>query len=164
MRLMAGVTGQSAGVIRGHNLGEGFRLGAIGLVTAGADNGCVELWRLNSCWIIGMFCLRSVASLAGNDDMPAELLLIDDICVTPFADFMAGVGDRAGGDLRQSVAAIMTILSETVRNDRGTQTDERRHSNHHNGGETNQVFDVLEQVRFPISPESLRNALTTKMQ
>ena len=47
MWLMAGIASNASGVIGAHDLWKGFRLGGVGFMTVGADDGRVEFWRLH---------------------------------------------------------------------------------------------------------------------
>ena len=146
---MAGVAGQTTGVISSDYLRESFRLGAVGLVAAGAEDRGVELGRLDRGRVVGVFGLGSVAGFAGDHNVLAQLFLIDDIGVAGFTDFVAGVGDGAGSGFGYGVAAIVSVLAETVGHDGGAEHYERDHCDYHHGGKTEQVFGVFEQVVCP---------------
>jgi len=92
---MAGVAGDAAGVVRGNDLRESFRLGAVGFVAASADDGGVEFRRLDGGWVVGVLGLGSVAGFAGDDDVLAELFLIDNVGVAGLANVVSGMGDGA---------------------------------------------------------------------
>ena len=91
-----------------------------------------------------MFSLRAMTGFAGDVRVPSKLLLIDDVGVTSFADFVTGEGWCPGGDLGDGVAAIVTVLAETLGDDRGAEDDEKEQRQQHHSGETNEMFDVLE--------------------
>ena len=145
MRLMAGIAGQTTGVIGTGHLGEGVRLGRVGLVAAGANHGGIGQGRLDRSGIIGVPGLRAVANLTVQSGMPAPFLLIHYIGVTAFADFVTGVGDRACCHFSDGSAAVVSVLAEGFGNDSGTQDDERDERDQHDSGEPKKVFDVLEQ-------------------
>lgn len=121
---MAGVAGQASGVLCGGNLGEGSGLGTVGFVTAGAEDGGVELGRGDGGRIVGVAGLGSVAGFARDDYVLTLLFLIDYVGVAGFAGIVAGEGDRAGGDLSDGGATIVTVLAETAGYDGGAQDDE----------------------------------------
>ena len=111
-------------MIRGGNLGEGFGLGAIGLVAARTDHGGVEFGGLHGGGIVGVLGLGSVAGFTGDDDMLALLFLIDHVGMAGLADIVAGEGCWPGRDLRDGGAAIVSVLAKTVGDDEGAQADE----------------------------------------
>jgi len=142
---MAGVAGETAGVICRHDLRKILWLGAVGFVTAGADDGGVEFGWLERSRIIGVLGLRSVAGFAGDHDVLAEFFLVDDVGVACLADVMSGVGDRAGGRLGDGVSAVVSVLAKAFWNDGGTQDDECDECNHYHSDESDEVLDVFEQ-------------------
>ncbi len=142
---MTGVAGDALGMVGGDNLGEGFGLGAVGLMTAGADDRGVELRGLDGCGIVGVLGLRAVAGFARDDHVAALLFLVNDLSVAGLADLMAGVGDGASGDLGDGVAAVVSILTEAVRDDGGAKKDEGDQCDRHDHGEPDEMFNVLEQ-------------------
>jgi len=146
---MAGVAGDSAGVIRGRDLGESFRLGAVGLMAAGTDDGRVQLGRCNRCGIVGVLGEGSMASLAGDDHMLAQFLLIDDIGMTGLAGIVPGMGDRPSGNFGDRGSAVVPVLSKTGRDDGSAQHGKCQQRDNHDGSETDEVFRVFEQVRIP---------------
>ena len=146
---MAGVAGETTGVIGSDDLGESFGLGAVGFVAAGAEDRGVELGGLDGGRVVGVFGLGSVAGFAGDHNVLAQLLLIDNVGVAGFADFVAGVSDGAGSGFRDGVAAVVSVLAETVGNNGGAQQNERDYRDRHHSGKTDQVFRVFEQVVCP---------------
>jgi hypothetical protein len=133
-------------VIGSYDLGEGFGLGTVGFVASSAEDSSVELGRLDGCRIVSVPGLGAVTGFARDDDMTALLLLVDDIGVAGFTDLVAGMGDGAGCNLGNGGAAIVSVLSKAARDHGGTQDDESKHSDHHDGGEADEMFNVLEQV------------------
>ena len=160
---MAGIAGQTSRVLRCRDLREALGLGAVGFVAAGADDGGVELRRLQRCRIVGMFGLGAVAGFARNDHMLALFLLLDHVGVANLARIVAGKGHGPGRDFGDGVASIVSILPKTVRNDEGAQRDEGNQCDRYDGREPDEVFDVLEQFMRPTPGASratlLRNAL-----
>lgn len=147
---MAGVAGQSSGVVGGGDLGEGLRLGAIGFVTAGTNDSGIEFGGLHRGGIIGVFGLGSVASLASNDYVLAKFLLIGDVAMAGLAGVVPGEGNRAGRDFVKSRAAIVAILPKAVGHYGSAQNHEREQRDHDHDREPKQVFDVFEQVCGPV--------------
>jgi len=140
-------------MIRGRNLGEGFGLGAVGLVAAGADDCGVELRRRHGCGIVGMLGLGSVAGLARDHYMLALLFLIDHVGVAGLTRLMAGEGDGSSGRLGDGSATIVSVLAKAAWNDCGAQDDKGNHCDRDDRGEPDEVFNVLEQAILP-APES----------
>ncbi len=153
-------------MIGGDDLEEGFGFGAVGFVTAGAGDGGVELGGLYGSGIVGMLGLGSVASFAGDDDVLAELLLIDHVGVAGLADIVTGEGRGAGSDLSDGGAAIVSILAETVGNDEGAQANERDQGDGHDDRKPDEMFDVLEQAGLsaPDSGRQLRTKLRNALE
>lgn len=117
------------------DLGKSLGLGAVGLVTAGTDDGGVgQLW-LYRGRIVSVFALRSVASLAGNVGVTAQSLLVYDVGVAGFTDVMSGESRRAGGNLGNGGAAIMPVLAKALGNNGSAQQDEYRQENCDDDGE-----------------------------
>ena len=145
---MAGVAGDASGVICGCDLRESFGLGAVGFVAAGADDGGVELRRFDGGGIVSMLGLGSVAGFAWNDHVLALLLLLHNVGVAGLAHVVAGMGDGPGRGFGDGGAAIVSVLTEATRDNRATQKKECHHSDGHNGGEADEVFDVLKQGVF----------------
>ena len=71
MRLMAGIAGQTAGMIGAGYLRERAGLGGVGLVTAGANHAGVGQGRLHGSGIIGVPGLWAVADFAVKSGMPS---------------------------------------------------------------------------------------------
>ena len=132
----------------GRDLGEGFGLGAVRFVAAGAEDGGVELRGCHGGGIVSVLGLGSVAGFAGDNDVLALLLLIDHVGVAGFAGTMAGEGNRPGRDLGEGGATIVAVLAKTTRHDGGAQHNEGNQRDQHHGGEPHEVFYVLEQVVF----------------
>lgn len=145
MRLMTGIAGETAGVIGAGHLGERVGFGGVGLVAAGANHGRVGQRGLHGSGILGVFRLRAMANLAMQPGMSAKLLLIYNIGVTGFTDFVTGMGNRTGRDFGDGVTAVMPVLAERFGNDSGAQDNEGDDRDEHDCGEPKKVFDVFEQ-------------------
>jgi hypothetical protein len=135
-------------VIGSSDLGKSFRLGAVGLVAARADDGGIEFRRLDGSRIVGVPGLRAVTGFAGDYDMLAQLFLIDHLGVAGLANIVSGVSDRALRDFLDRIGAVMTVLTKRTGHDGGTQDSESNQGDGHDCGEPDQVFDIFEQVRF----------------
>ena len=141
---MAGVTCEPVGVIRGNNLGEGFRLGAIRLMAADAEHRCIQLRRGQRCRIRGMLPQRPVAGFAVHMDVSAVLLLRDHVTVAILTRLVASVIYRATGNLRDRIRAIMAVLSEASRNKKTTNHQEDNDSRRENCCKPEQMTGILE--------------------
>ncbi len=84
-------------------------------MTLRTKHGRIGLRRHKSARVLGMLGLRAMASLAGDSSMFAFGLYLGDICVAGFADFMSGVDDGQCRNLRNGVAAVMSVFSEAMR-------------------------------------------------
>jgi len=146
---MARVAGKTSRVIRGRDLRESFRLGAVGFVTARAHQGRVQLrWR-DRRGIIRVLRQSTVASLARDNDMSALLLLLDDFGMADLARFVAGVGYGPARGLSDRRPAIVTVLPKAPWHDRSTQDNECDQRDRHHRGQPDQVLCILKQGRFP---------------
>ena len=145
---MASVASKTSSVIGSDDLGKCLGLGAVGFVAAGAEDRGIELWRLDGGGVVGVPGLGSVAGFAGDDDVLAELFLIDDVGVAGFAKVVPGVRNGAGSGFRDGVPAIVPVLAKTMGHDGGAQQHEGDDSDRHHSGKTDQVFGVLEQSRW----------------
>ena len=148
MRLVARIASDPGGVIGGHDLRKRFRLGAVSLVTAGAHQRRIKLWRSHRCWIFRVAGKRSMAGLAGNYYVPAQLFLIDDVGVASLAGLVSGKRNRTCRNLGNGISAIVPILPEAARNDGGAKGDECNRSNCHDKSQPNEMFDVLKHARL----------------
>jgi hypothetical protein len=146
---MAGIAGESAGVICGRYLRESFWFCAVGFVTAGTDHDGIQLRRCDGRGIVGVFGLGSMAGFAGNDDVLALPFLINDVGMAGLTGIVAGEGYRPGCDLGDRSAAIVAVLPKTARDDGSAQDDERNQCDRHDDDEPDEVLCVLEQVRIP---------------
>ena len=146
---MAGVAGESAGVICGCYLRKSFWFCAVGFVTARTDHGRIQLRRCDGCGIVGVFGLGSVAGFARNDNVLALLFLVNDVGMAGFTSIMTGEGYRPGCDLGDRSTAIVAVLPKTARYDGGAQDNERNQCNRHDDGEPDEMLGVLEHVGIP---------------
>jgi hypothetical protein len=89
-----------------------------------------------------------VAGFAGDNDVLALLLLFHNVGVAGLAHVVAGMGDGTRRGFSYGGAAIVSVLAEAARDHRASQKEECHHTDGHNGGEADEVFDILEQVAF----------------
>ena len=129
-----------------YDLWKPLRLGAVGFMTSGADDGGFELRRLNA-GIIRMVRQCAVAGLAGDYHVLSSLLLVGDVGVASLASLVASVDDGFGGNFGDGGPAEVPILAETL-GDYGCAHNHKcqQHDQHH-GGEPDEMFYVLEQAR-----------------
>jgi len=118
-------------------------------MTAGADDGRIQLGRGNGCGVVGMLGQGAMAGLAGNSHMPALLFLIDDVGVAGFADFVAGKSGGPGRGFRDGSAAVMTVFAKAARNHGCAQNQEHGQQYHDDRRKPDQMLYVLEQFRTP---------------
>ena len=147
--MMAGVASDSAGMVGGHNLREPLGFRAVCFVTAGADDGGVEFWRLDRRGIVGVAGERPMAGFASDDNMLSLILLFGHFRVTAFTDGMASVSDRTSRYFSNGGASIVTILTEGSGNDCRSEPDEGHDADRHEASEADEVFYVFEQVLLP---------------
>lgn len=145
---MAGVTSHSTGVVGGVHLGEELGFGAIGLVTARAEDCGIELGGLDRGGVVGVLGLRAMASFAGDMRMAAGFFLVHHIDVAGLAGFVTCVRDGTGRDFFERRPAKVAVLPEGLRNDRRTKQQERHYSDQHYRGEPKKMFRVPEQGRI----------------
>ena len=100
-----------------------------------------------------MPALGAMARLAGDIRVTAELLLIDDLGVTTFADFVSRKDRRAVSNFRDGCALVMSILAKAFGDDGSAKENKNRQEDDDDDGETDEMFGVLEQGCFP-GPEA----------
>ncbi len=108
-------------MVGGDNLGEILRLGEVCLMTTDAEHGGVQLCRLDRGRIVGMLRQRPMARLAGNSLVHALAFHFQDVGVAAVADLMAGVRNRPRCDLLDRIAAVVSVLPKTARDENAAQ-------------------------------------------
>ena len=103
-----------------------------------------------------MLRLRTMASLARNNDVLPLFLLIDDIGVAAFANFMPCVSNRAGCNLGKCRSPVMAILSETLRHDRGSKNQDNTYQYGNDCGKSDQMLGIFEQLCLPARDRSYK--------
>ncbi len=146
---MAGVAGETCGVIGRRDLREAFRLGRVGLVTAGTHHGRIQLCGMHRTGIVGVLGQGSVTSLASDHHMLAQLFLFHHVGMAGLAGLVPRKRDRSGRDLADRRTSVVTVLAKTVGHYRGPQNHECRHRDDEHDCQTNEVFDILKQVCVP---------------
>ena len=124
MWLVTRITGKALGVISSYNLREGSGLGAVRLMAAAAYDSGVQLRRLDVRGIVRMLGLRTMAGFARHNDVLSLFLLIDDVCVTAFANFVSRMSNGPCGNLGDGRSPVMAVLPETLRHHRSSQNQE----------------------------------------
>ncbi len=144
---MAGVAGKSAGVVGSNDLRKPLRLGAVGFMTSRADDGRVELSRLNA-GIISMLRQCAMAGFARDYHVLSRLLLVGDVGVASLASLVASVDDGSGGNFGDGGPAVVPVLTKTL-GDNGCAHNHKcqQHDQHHRG-KPDQMFYVLKQARL----------------
>jgi hypothetical protein len=118
---MAGVARESLRVIGCHHLRKCLRLRAVRFMAAAAYYGRIEFGWFDRRRIVSVLRLWAMASLAWNNYVSAQFLLICDIRVATFADLMPRVGDGPRRDLTNRGRPVVSVLAETLRHHRRTQ-------------------------------------------
>ena len=116
MRLMTGLAGNAIGVIGGIHLWESFRLCRTRRVASRAKDRRVRFQRRNRCWIFRMLCQWTVAGLAVHMRVLALGFHIQNIAVARLASLVTGELHGSSSNLADGRTAIVSILSEALRN------------------------------------------------
>jgi hypothetical protein len=133
-------------VVGGSNVRESFRLGDVRLVTADAQNGGVESGGLDRARVICVFRQRPVAGLTIDVHMPAAFLFLQDVGVTVFASLVAGIVHGAGGDLRDGISAVVSILSKALWHKKRAHSHKRQAADDENRSQPKQVLRIFEGI------------------
>lgn len=113
MRLVAIAAGCAAGVFLGIHLREVLRLGGVGFVAADAKDGRVGFLWYQFAGVVGVVGESAMAGFATDSGVLAGLLHFEFVLMTHGAGVAAGEGDRAGGDLAESLGTVVAVLTET---------------------------------------------------
>jgi len=105
-----------------------------------------------------MFRQWSMAGLAGDDHVPALLLLLDNVGVTGLAGIVASKRNGPRRRFRDGGSAIVPILAKAGRDDCGAQDDECKEGDHDDNRKPGEVFSILKQVRYPCAGLRARSA------
>jgi len=133
-------------VVGGRDLRETPWLGGIGLMATDTEDGGVEFGRLHGGGIVGVFCQWSVAGFTVHVRVPAVFFLVENVGVAGFASLVAGIVDGAGGELGQSVPAVVAVLSKTARNQKAADAKKREDANQEDGCQPEEVSCIFEGI------------------
>ena len=146
---MTGIAGDPSGVIRRDHLRKALRFGSIGLMATGTYDGCIQLRRLHRAGIVRVLRQGPVASLASDNHMLAKLFLIHDVGMAGLAGIMPGKRNRPRRNFADRRPSIVAILPKTTWYNSRPQDHESHQRDCDDHRQTNQVFDILKQVRVP---------------
>ena len=116
MRLMAGVAGKTAGMVRSYHLWEPLWFGAVGLVATRTKDSGIKLCWLNA-GIVGMAGKCTVTGLASNDNVFALALLLDNVGVSGLTGLVTGVDDGFRCDVGDGCTAEVSVLAKALGDD-----------------------------------------------
>ena len=133
-------------MFRGDDLGKAFGLGAVRLMTTDAENGGIELWRLDRSRIRGVFCQSTVAGFAVHACVFSLVLHGDDIRVAGLAGLPSGKQNRLGGNFRDGISAIVAIFAKASGYQGRPQEDKGENRDREDDCDTQQMLDILEPV------------------
>lgn len=128
---------------------------AVRLMATHAEHCSVEFRRLDAAGIVRVRCKRAVARFAVNARMLPFALHVQNIRMTCLASFVSGEGNWLGGDILDSVSAIVAVLAEGLGYQKRTHEDEHKRTDDEDQSHAQQVFDVLEFRRHGASPAKL---------
>ncbi len=115
MWLVAGLAGETSGVLLRIHLGKILWLSRTRRMAAYTKHRSVELCRLHRARIVSMLSQRTVAGFTVDACMLARLLHLRNVGMASFATALTRKVDGASGDIANSRAAVMAIFSEALR-------------------------------------------------
>lgn len=118
-------------------------LGRIGFMATDTKRGRVEFGGNQGSWVICVTGQRTVASLAIHMRVLAGLFLFEDIRMAAFASLVPGKLNRPGGNIRDSIAAIMPILSKTPGDQIPAHGEEEQEANQKDSRESQKMAGIL---------------------
>jgi hypothetical protein len=89
---------------------------------------------------------RTVASLAADASMLANLLHLENIGVTALTGLVSSEVDVALGDLADSSSAIVAVLAEALRHNVMANHKEDRERDNEEKGESKEMSCILEEI------------------
>jgi hypothetical protein len=125
VRLVARIADHAARVPGGRHLGEAFGLGRVLFMAGPAQVGDVGELRHVRGGIVGVFCQRPVAGFAGHVGVLAGAARGSFGIVAEGAGVLTGEGDRPRPNGIERTRPVMTVLSETLRDDGGANSPGR---------------------------------------
>ena len=143
---MAGIAGQSGGVVGGSDLRETFRLGRVRFVALYTEHRRVELGRLHRGRIVGMLGERAVAGLTIDVRVLAVLFLVEDVGMAGLTSLMAREVDGAGSDLGHRGPAVVPVLSKTFWNQESADDQEQEDARDKYRGQSEKVSGIFESL------------------
>ena len=149
--MVAGLAGEASRVLSRSHLWEVLGLGGAGSMAAYTQHGSVKFERLNGCGIGGMLGQRAVASFAMDTGVHSGLLLCCDVRVAGFACGLSGEVNWPGSDLGDGRSAIVSVLSEALRNDEVASDQEQDKHHRKEKGESEKMFRIPEALHETIS-------------
>ena len=142
MRLVACLAGHPAGVLHRVDLRETAWFGGAGRMAANAQHGCVDLVRLDG-WVVRVLCQRTVAGLAVHVLVLARLLRLRNVGMAGLAGLVAGVVQRAGGNLADGRPAVVAVLSEALRHNEVPHHKKDRERHHEEKRKAEEMSSIL---------------------
>lgn len=122
------------------------RLGRVGFVATDAEYRRIELLGSYRCRIIGMLGQGAMARLTIHVGVLAVLFLFENVRVTTLAGLMTGVIDRPGSDFRQGIAAIVSVLPETLGDEETSDNQEQDQAGQKDTCHPEQMPRILEDI------------------
>ena len=128
VRLMTSVAGHAFRVRHGIDLGKSLGLGSIFFMAAAAEIGDIGQLGDVPTFCLNVFCLRTVAGLAGHARMLSRIMHFGFGIVTEGALASARVGDWRGRDHVQGSRAIVSVQAKVFGYHDGANNQEDHHS------------------------------------
>src|ERR1035438_4288271 len=146
--LMARVTKRAAGMLRGDHLRKVLGLGGVLFVAAPAEIGNIGQGRLMRRRVVGvgMGRLRTVARFAGDMGVLAGGARLGLLVVAHHAGVLAGERDGVLADDVERRCVIVTVLAESLRDQRGADQQKGGESNDQNDSGANEMTRVTQKL------------------
>ena len=113
-------------------------------MTTDAEHGGVQLCWLDRGRIVGVLRKRPMARLAGNSLMHALAFHFEDVGMAALADLMAGIRNRPRCDLLDRIAAVVSVLPKTARDENAAQHQEQNAPHQEDQCQTEEVTCIFE--------------------
>lgn len=133
-------------MVRGNDLREPLWFSAVGFMTTHAEDGSIQLFRLDRAWIISMGRQGSVAAFAGHVHMLSFAFYLQYISVTALASLVSGVDDRFLRYLMDCVASVVSKLSEATWNQDATEHDENNKADDKDSSQAEQMSEIVKSL------------------
>lgn len=141
MRLVTGIAGNAAGVLSRVHLREVFGASGAGPMAAFAESRHLGLAGIDGR-IVGMLGERTVAGFAVDVGVHPRGFGLRDIGMAGFAGLMTGEVEGFGRDFCDGCAAVVPVLSEAVRDDRGANDYEGQRAGEIDSGQTEEMSRI----------------------